>query len=121
MRMRTKAKLQFYYLIKNISKILVIFVFFYSGLLGQKSQTIWLDDLNVILFSEGIPSISPKTNADGDSILRARKYYNKGIGVLCISVLSFYLDGNAAEFSFDVNEAKNWPLLEVGDIQWTPI
>ena len=103
--MRTKAKLQFYYLIKNISKILVISIFFNSSLLGQKTQTIWLDDPNVKLFSEGIPSISPKTNADGDSIIRARKYYNKGIGVQCIRLLSFYLEGNAAEFSFDVNAA----------------
>jgi len=103
--MRTKAKLQFYYLIKNISKILVISVFFYSSLLGQKTQTIWLDDLNVKIFSEEIPSISPKINAERDSIIKARKYYNKGIGVLCIRVLSFYLDGNAAEFSFGMNAA----------------
>ncbi len=72
--------------------------------MGQKTTTIWLDNLNVKLFSKGIPSISAITNAAKNSIIRARKYYKKGNGVQCVSELSFYLDGNAAEFSFEVND-----------------
>ena len=50
-------------------------------------------------FSEGIPAVLPKTNAAGDSIKIKGIYYNRGVGVNSTSVLSFYLNGNATEFS----------------------
>lgn len=69
---------------------------------AQKTNIVWLDDLNAKTFSEGIPSISVKTNAGGDSIRMKGVLYKRGIGVQSTSVLSFLLDGNATEFSAEV-------------------
>jgi len=68
----------------------------------QTARTIWLDDLAIKTFSEGIPSVSPKTNAGGDSIRMKGNYFNRGIGVNSTSVLSFYINENALEFSATV-------------------
>ena len=87
---------------KRKSVFVVLFCFFCTSLLAQKTQLVWLDDLNPKTFSEGIPSISSKTNAGGDSIKMAGKYFSRGIGVQSTSVLSFFLDGNAVEFTAEV-------------------
>lgn len=56
------------------SVFVLLFSFFCTRLLAQKTQLVWLDDLNPKTLSEGIPSISSKTNAGGDSIKMAGKY-----------------------------------------------
>ena len=64
-----------------------------------KTTEIWLDDLKIKTFSEGIPSVSAKKNQAGDSILIAGKHFERGIGVQSVSVLSFLLNGKAVQFS----------------------
>jgi alpha-galactosidase len=64
-----------------------------------QTQSLWLDDLKIKSYSEGIPSVSAKTNAGGDSIRMNGKLFKHGIGVSSTSVLSFFLDENATEFS----------------------
>jgi alpha-galactosidase len=66
---------------------------------AQKNTSIWLDDLKIQTFSEGIPSVSAKKNQSGDSIRIAGKYFERGIGVQSVSVLSFLLNGKAEQFS----------------------
>ena len=80
---------------------LVIFWVFYLPAIAFAQQTnpVWLDDLPVKSFSGGIPSISAKTNAGGDSIKLGGNYYERGVGVQSLSVLSFFLEGNAREFT----------------------
>ncbi len=73
-----------------------------TGLAAQKTKSIWLDDLPIKSFSEGIPAVLPKTNAAGDSMKIKSVYYTHGVGVNSTSVLSFYLNGNATEFSASV-------------------
>ncbi|WP_394995705.1 NPCBM/NEW2 domain-containing protein [Emticicia sp.] len=82
------------------SRFLIIFILLgTTSSFAQKTKQIWLDDLGIKSFSEGIPAVLPKTNAAGDSIKIKGIYYNRGVGVNSTSVLSFYLNGNATEFS----------------------
>ncbi|RDB05837.1 NPCBM/NEW2 domain-containing protein [Runella aurantiaca] len=68
-------------------------------LFAQKTQALWLDDLPIKSFSEGIPAVLPKTTAAGDSMLINGRYFNRGVGVNATSILAFYLNGKATEFS----------------------
>jgi len=101
-------------LIKKIASLLIICLCFSSGIFAQNTKTIWLDDLPIKSFSEGIPSVSAKTNAGGDSIRMNGKLYKHGIGVSSTSVLSFFLDGHATEFTaivgVDDKGVKDLPL-----------
>ncbi len=99
---------------KKTLSFLFIYVCFSSGIFAQKAKIVWLDDLIIKSFSEGIPSVSAKTNAGGDSIRMNGKLFKHGVGVSSTSVLSFYLDGHAAEFSavvgVDDKGVKDLPL-----------
>ena len=101
-------------LIKKISSLLIVCLCFSAGVFAQNSKTVWLDDLIIKSFSEGIPSVSAKTNAGGDSIHMNGKLFKHGVGVSSTSVLSFYLDGHATEFSavvgVDDKGVKDLPL-----------
>jgi len=81
---------------------------------SQKTKSIWLDNLKIKSFSEGIPAVLGKTNAGGDSIRMNGKLYKHGVGVSSTSVLSFFLDGHATEFSaivgVDDKGVKDLPL-----------
>lgn len=66
------------------------------------TRTIWLDELPVKSFSEGIPGILPKLNQGGDSIRMFGKTYTHGIGVASTSILSFLLETNAVSLSATV-------------------
>ncbi|MCP1382393.1 NPCBM/NEW2 domain-containing protein [Runella salmonicolor] len=69
------------------------------SLFAQKTQAIWLDDLPIKSFSEGIPAVLPKTTAAGDSMLIKGRYFKHGVGVNATSILAFFLEGKAIEFS----------------------
>ncbi|MDP2113234.1 MAG: NPCBM/NEW2 domain-containing protein, partial [Bacteroidota bacterium] len=85
------------------SKILVLIWCLISfGSCSEKTSVIWLDDLKIKSFSEGIPAVLPKTNAAGDSMKINGIYFERGVGVQTISVLSFFLDGNARQFTAEV-------------------
>jgi alpha-galactosidase len=68
-------------------------------LFAQKTQALWLDDLPIKSFSEGIPAVLPKTTAAGDSMLIKGRYFKHGVGVNATSILAFFLEGKAIEFS----------------------
>ncbi|MDO9614572.1 MAG: NPCBM/NEW2 domain-containing protein, partial [Bacteroidota bacterium] len=75
------------------SKLLVlIWCLTILGGCSEKTTRIWLDDLKIKSFSEGIPAVLPKTTAAGDSMKMRGIYYNRGVGVQSISVLSFFLN-----------------------------
>lgn len=65
----------------------------------QSIHEVWLDELVIQKFSEGIPGVSAKKNAGGEPITIANNAYSRGIGVQSTSVLSFYLQGNATGFT----------------------
>ncbi len=84
--------------IKHLVKLLIVINLFTVGC-THNTTNIWLDDLKIKTFSEGIPSVSAKKNQAGDSIFMAGKYFERGIGVQSVSVLSFLLNSKAEKFS----------------------
>ena len=83
----------------KIVSLVVIGLCFNAAVFAQKTNTVWLDDLVIKSFSEGIPSVSAKLNAGNDSMRMKGVSFKRGVGVNSTSVLSFYLDGHATEFS----------------------
>jgi alpha-galactosidase len=81
---------------KNILLILFLGI---NTLQAQNTTTIFLDNLDVKKYSEGIQSVVTKTNMRGDSMLINRKHYKHGIGVESTSVIPFYIKGQATSFS----------------------
>lgn len=79
--------------------MLLMCLCFTTNIIAQKTNTVWLDDLVIKSFSEGIPSVSAKLNAGNDSMRMKGVSFKRGVGVNSTSVLSFYLDGHATEFS----------------------
>ena len=82
----------------RVVRLLIVILLISEGC-AHKTTGIWLDDLKIKTFSEGIPSVSQKKNQAGDSIFIAGKYFERGIGVQSVSVLSFLLNGKAEQFS----------------------
>ena len=81
---------------------LLLFVLCITNSYAQSINEIWLDDLVIQKYSEGIPGISAKKNGGGETMMMVKKTYQRGIGVQSTSVLSFLLNGNATEFTASV-------------------
>ncbi|GAB4038908.1 NPCBM/NEW2 domain-containing protein [Spirosoma gilvum] len=69
---------------------------------AQQTRPVWLDELAIKSFSEGIPAVLGKANAAGDSMLIHGQYFTHGVGVNSTSILAFLLDGHAKIFSAQV-------------------
>ncbi len=79
---------------------------------SQTTNEIWLDDLNIPTFSEGIPSVVVKMSAANDSLQLGSVKYRRGLGVHSTSILYFLMDGNALNFSAIVGaDDKANPLM----------
>ncbi|UTA66839.1 NPCBM/NEW2 domain-containing protein [Emticicia sp. 21SJ11W-3] len=104
-----------------------------TSTIAQNTKPLWLDDLPIKSYSEGIPAVLPKTNAAGDQMKIAGKTFSHGVGVSSTSVLSFQLAGHAASFSAMVGVddlgIKNLPhrfyvigdkqiLFDSGEMRW---
>ena len=69
---------------------------------AQQSSILWMDELKLSSFSEGIASVSVNANA-GDEPMKMRGVrFNRGVGLQSLSVLSFLLDGGAKAFTASV-------------------
>ncbi len=81
---------------------------------SEKTATVWLDDLKIKSFSEGIPAVLAKTTAAGDSMRMNGTCFSRGVGVQAVSVMAFYLNGRARQFSAvvgaDDSGHKNLPV-----------
>jgi alpha-galactosidase len=86
---------------KTLLHIILIVTVLLSPVFADKSQTtkIWLDDLPIKSYSEGIPAVLGKTNASGDSMIIAGVHYRRGVGVNSNSILAFFLEENAIRFN----------------------
>ena len=84
---------------RYIHLLYLLAVCFSGQVRAQQTRPVWLDELNIKSFSEGIPAVLGKTNAAGDSMRIAGKYFTHGVGVNATSILAFYLDGHASSFS----------------------
>ena len=74
---------------------------------AQKTNQIWLDDLDIPTFSDGIPGVSTKASASGEPIQLGGVKYSRGLGISQIGLMVFQLDGNATQFSAIVGADDN--------------
>ena len=89
---------------------ILIGVFFLVASLTIKAQgtnQIWLDDLDIPAFSDGIPGVSTKASASGEPIQLGGVKYSRGLGISQIGLMVFQLDGNATQFSAIVGADDN--------------
>ena len=87
----------------SISKFLV-FLFLSVPATASFAQPtdVWLDDLTIQSYSEGIRPVAVKANYAGNPMRMNDIDYNRGIGVQSVCVLSFYLQGNARQFTAEI-------------------
>ena len=74
---------------------------------AQKTNQIWLDDLDIPSFSDGIHGVSTKACASGEPIQLGGVKYSRGLGISQIGLMVFQLDGNATQFSAIVGADDN--------------
>lgn len=65
---------------------------------AQATQVLWLDDLPIQTYSEGIRPVAAKTNYSHDSLSMLGQKYHRGLGAQSPCVLAFYLNGHAKRF-----------------------
>ena len=66
---------------------------------AQNTKVVWLDDLLIQTYSEGIRPVDAKKNYSGDTLRINGKRYARGLGAQSPCVLAFALKGQAARFS----------------------
>src|SRR6185295_10779371 len=62
-------------------------------------RSLWLDDLPIAAFTEGIRPVQVKVNYAKDKIRIAGTAYERGLGAQSVCVLSFDLNKNARRFT----------------------
>ncbi|WP_215242218.1 NPCBM/NEW2 domain-containing protein [Dyadobacter helix] len=66
---------------------------------AQKTKSIWLDDLLIQTYSEGIRPVTAKGNYTGDSIRINGVHFKRGVGAQSVSILNFFLNNKASAFT----------------------
>ncbi|MDP4284865.1 MAG: NPCBM/NEW2 domain-containing protein [Bacteroidota bacterium] len=66
---------------------------------SQKTNKVWLDDLDVQTFSASIRPVQVKTNYSHDPISINGLSYKRGVGAQSVCILTFYLDKQAKRFT----------------------
>ena len=87
------------YLPKMPKLFLILFLFSSIGVFAQKTNTVWLDELPIQTFSEGIRPVQAKRNYSGDTLRINGVKYARGLGAQSPCVLAFDLGKKATRFS----------------------
>ncbi|HVU58157.1 MAG TPA: NPCBM/NEW2 domain-containing protein [Puia sp.] len=77
---------------------MVLLLLSLAGCTGERGN-VWMDDLPIQTYSDGIPGISVRARASGDTMRLGGVVHQRGVGVKCVSVLAFYLDGKGRRFT----------------------
>jgi len=78
---------------------LILFLFLSISVFAQKTNTVWLDDLPIQTFSEGIRPVQAKRNYSNDTLRINGVKYARGLGAQSPCVLAFDLAKKATRFS----------------------
>ncbi len=70
-----------------------------SNLIAQSDHSVWLDDLPIQTYSEGMRPVSAKTNYSHDTMRINAVKYLRGVGAQSPCVLPFLLNGHAKRFT----------------------
>lgn len=81
---------------------ILLFLLFLAGSCSQPTSTVWVDDLDVVAFSEGIRPVKAKANYLKDTIRIGGVKYERGFGSITTAVFPFLLNGNALRFMAEV-------------------
>ena len=84
---------------RRISLTLPVWLLAITGVGYAQPRALWLDDLEIQSFSEGIRPVSAKANYSHDKIQLNGTTYQRGIGAQSVCVLSFYLNQHARQFT----------------------
>jgi alpha-galactosidase len=68
----------------------------------ENTSKLWLDDLKLDSFAQGIRPFKTKTNYRNDTISINGVHYQRGVGGITPSIFSFDLNGNARRFTAEV-------------------
>ena len=101
---------------KIISRCFTLFfTLSFSTIVAQQTNIIWLDELPIQTFSEGIRPVAAKSNYGKDTMSVKGVKYLRGIGAQSISIINFDLNKQAKHFSamvgVDDQGNKEIPLL----------
>lgn len=66
---------------------------------AQTNHIVWLDDLPIQSYSEGMRPVSAKSNYAHDTIRMSGVRFSRGVGAQSPCVLAFFLDGHAKRFT----------------------
>ena len=81
---------------------LLLTVLFVSKISAQNSHIVWLDDLTIQTYSEGMRPVSAKTNYSHDTMRINGVRFSRGVGAQSPCVLAFFLDKHAKRFKAQV-------------------
>lgn len=81
---------------------LILSLFSLSNLQSQTQKILFLDDLQIQTYSEGIRPVSAKTNYGHDTMRINKEIFFRGVGAQSPCVLVFMLNGNAKRFTCKV-------------------
>lgn len=87
---------------KQIGLTLSFFIFSAFMVNAQSTKSVWLDDLAIDKFSEGIRPVKAKTNYLIKTIGIGSMSYQRGVSGITPCVFSIYLKGNAHRFTAEV-------------------
>ena len=87
---------------KQIIRLLTVFFYLVTAGCTPKTTDIWLDDLKIVSFSEGIRPVNAKGSYIKDTIRIGGVHYQRGIGSITTAVFPFLLNGNARRFTAEV-------------------
>ncbi len=84
---------------KVFALLMVLICMITVNAVAQETHTVWLDDLPIVTFSEGLRPVNVKHNYAGDTLRINGMNYFRGLGAQSICVIPFYLNNNAKHFS----------------------
>ncbi len=88
---------------KGVTKLLILISFWlFFGSCQEKGSIVWVDDLRIVSFSEGIRPVKAKGSYMKDTIRIGGVPYRRGIGSITTAVFPFFLNGNGLRFTAEV-------------------
>lgn len=91
----------------SFPKLTLLALLLIFGSCSEKTSTVWIDDLNLVEFSEGIRPVKAKSNYLTDTIRIGGSQYKRGFGSITPAVFPFLLDGNAKRFTAEAGPDDN--------------
>jgi alpha-galactosidase len=95
-------------------KNLLFFLLLGLAASAQKNNTVWLDDLQIQSFSEGLRPVKAKKNYESHTLKVSKVSFQRGIGAQSPCVLAFSLDKKALKFQAKIgNDDEGNPALSL--------